>query len=74
MAHADDLRQAERAIDRLEGLTPREVGRSMAWMSAQPEATVDRCVPGLREGLGPDWRAILTATGRRLAGRSPRAD
>jgi hypothetical protein len=61
MGHRGDLTAIDRALKRLEGLTPREAARALAWLATRRGVDVDRRVPGLREELGRDWRGELLA-------------
>jgi hypothetical protein len=47
--------------------TPGKTAQCLAWWAAGPASRVDRSAPGLRQQLGPGWRATLLAMGRRLA-------
>jgi hypothetical protein len=67
MGHREDLERIDRAAGRLEHLTCAEAARALLWLSLQPEAVVDRCVPGLRADFGDDWRVATADLAAHLA-------
>ena len=73
MGHREDVAAIDRALGRLEGLTPREAARALAWLASQRAVDVDRRVPGLREELGRGWRGELLALAAELGRGDPGA-